>query len=65
MKIETKLKRIQALSEGLNLINQKDYTKKYFSTEDRARADYYFKKNNLITIGGSVFIIDVKPEIKK
>lgn len=61
MKTETKIKRIQALSESLNLINQNDYTKKYFSREKRANADYHFKKNNLITIGGSVFIIDKNP----
>ena len=56
---EKKIKRIKELSVSLNLINLKDYTKKYF--KNRQHALYYWKKENEITIQGSVFIIDKDP----
>jgi len=63
MKEETKIKRIQALSEGLDLINLNDYTKKYFEKDKRGNAKYHFEKESVITIQGSKFIIDKKPNI--
>lgn len=61
MKLDKKIERVKKLSDELNLINSYDFAQKYFGKGKANVAHYHFNKANIITIGGTKFIIDYDP----